>query len=330
MHARFTGFAARFRDLTLGVAVVAVASALIISGASLDTRLFASEQEQQKTTESASSGTTTTTTTESSGESKAKEDNTTTKCPTGYVWDSTTGSCVVDKQKEEQPKVPKCPSGYVWNTTLGQCVVDKTSQPKTKCVNGVSDGAGGCACFTGWTGASCTIKAVSDPGLYPRISCVQPDPFQPEATLVSFGYESRLASSSNKTSSNTTGLVPEYTVSHGPYNTLLLNGHDVTFAAGVPTVFRMGIHDKAFTVRVTAADSLLWQIVDPLTGQAFDVMPTEDTPYCNMPPDDVLASLQGERGPEGPAGPMGPVGPEGAARRGGTAGRGGAPGRAGA
>jgi hypothetical protein len=359
MNARLTGFVARARDLVLGLAVVALASASLLPGSPLGVSLLAQqqsgEQEQVKAGEAVNE--------EESGGTQQKEEgnaekegtdkvskdpakdptNGTGTCPDGYVLNTDTGKCEPLKSEPVQcplgytydvklgscvpdGKVTKCPPGYIYDSTLGTCVPEKsTSCPlgttwdkltgtcvkdgstKLTCVNGVSDGKS-CHCFSGWTGRSCTEKVTTDPGLYPTVSCVQPDPIHDGAFLVSFGYESRLTTASNTTGS----FVPEYGVPHGDYNRLLLNGHDVSVAVGLPTVFHLGIHDRAFTVRIAEGDSLVWMLTDPLTGQLYEVMPNEDTPYCRL-----VTGVMGEKGdpgpegPEGPEGPTGPTGPEG-------------------
>jgi hypothetical protein len=159
------------------------------------------------------------------------------------------------------------------------------------CQNGgtcVSDGVSWtCQCPPPFIGSTCEFA-----DFFGRVECIAPDLLDPPRYLAQFGFENLY-----------TNQVP-LQIPYGADNHVVINGNVSPATVGAPTMFALGIHTNAFSVRFTPGDSVMWLLRDPSTGQVvtYDI---SGAPAC------APAAGSGATGATGPTGATGDPGIDG-------------------
>lgn len=150
-------------------------------------------------------------------------------------------------------------------------------------------------------------------GLYPRLTCVAPDPDNAGYYIATLGYE-------NSTTSSQT-VPPSLTD-----NYLAWTGGSTGFlqlASNSPSTFAQGLYPAKFAARFAFDDVLHWFLQDPSSSTLRELVVVAGSgPAC--------VGFPGPPGPPGAAGPIGPTGPAGSAGPTGSTGPMGSTGPAGA
>jgi hypothetical protein len=237
-------------------------------------------------------------------------------CPSGYSGNGFTctdinecatanGGCSVNATCINTPgnrTCGACAAGFTGNgitcNDINECATNNGGcSPLAQCTNTQGNRTCG-ACPAGYVGNGITCTPATE-SLIPSVFCVMPKPGGAAGSIALFAYQSTLTGIG--------GL--SYSWPYDPQkNVLVVNNVDQGALSGIPYLFDPGLHVNVFAVPFNPGDQVVWQIVDPTTGNTHTASPDATTPACIVPPAD---GQQGPPGPQGDPGPPGAPGPKG-------------------